>query len=171
MSPPCSLRFAAGGVGRSAGSRARLAAARRRADATPEIPLEARCALICLDQATRSFLQSSKPPRRPTSDLGEPYLWGLFTNMAPADMQVYVREISRVAKQGARVFLTAFVEERVPAVSLNPQDYVNYKCSGPLHVVRYERQFLFGVFAWEGDRVAWPFGVAPTDPSVRVSRT
>ena len=78
------------------------------------------------------------------------YLWGLFTNMAPADMQVYVREISRIAKQGARVFLTAFVEDGVPAVSLNPQDYVNYACSGPLHVVRYERQFLFGIFAEHG---------------------
>jgi SAM-dependent methyltransferase len=76
--------------------------------------------------------------------------WGLFTNMAPEDMRIYVREISRIAASGARVLLTLFVEERVPAVTINPDNYVEYKCSGPLHVVRYEREFLFSIFAEHG---------------------
>jgi SAM-dependent methyltransferase len=78
------------------------------------------------------------------------YLWGLFTNLAPEDMQIYVREISRVARPGAGVFLTAFVEEGVPAVALNPSAYVDYRCDGPLCVVRYEKNFLFEIFAKNG---------------------
>jgi len=78
------------------------------------------------------------------------YLWGLFTNFAPAAMKIYVAEISRIAKKGALVFVTAFVEEGVPPVSLNPVNYVNYPCVGPLHVVRYDRLFLLDVFAAHG---------------------
>jgi len=54
------------------------------------------------------------------------YVWGLLTNFAPDAMPIYVKEIGRIAKQEARVFLTAFVEDDVPPVSRNPSNYVNY---------------------------------------------
>ena len=78
------------------------------------------------------------------------YLWGLFTNLGPEDVQIYVREISRVARPGARVFLTAFVEEGVPAVAFNQTAYVDYSCDGRLYVVQYEKNFLFKIFAENG---------------------
>lgn len=80
-------------------------------------------------------------------------LSGVFTNMRPEDMGIYVGEISRVLKDGGRVFLTAFVETDVPAASINPCGYVDYPLSIPLHVVRYEKGFLFRTFAEHGLRV------------------
>ena len=65
-------------------------------------------------------------------------------------MPIYVAETSRILKEGGAVFLTAFVEKDVPSVSLNPEGYTNYKCGGPLHVVRYEKNFLFSTFRQHG---------------------
>ncbi len=46
-----------------------------------------------------------------------------------------------------RFFLTAFVEEGVPEVSFNPTGYVPFDCAMPLHVVRYEKRWLFSLFS------------------------
>ena len=64
--------------------------------------------------------------------------------------RIYVSEISRLLRDGGRAFLTAFVEENVPAESVNPDRYVDYECTGPLHVVRYEKDTLFSIFAEHG---------------------
>lgn len=78
------------------------------------------------------------------------YMWGVFTNMRLDDARIYVSEISRLVRDGGRVFLTAFVEKNVPAESINPQDYVDYECVVPLHVVRYDQDLLFSLFAEHG---------------------
>ena len=65
-------------------------------------------------------------------------------------MPIYVAETSRILREGGAVFLTAFVEKDVPSVSLNPDRYTNYECAGPLHVVRYEKNFLFSTFRQHG---------------------
>src|SRR5205807_5494592 len=59
------------------------------------------------------------------------YMWGVFTNMAPEHVQIYVSELSRIARDGGKVFLTAFVEDDVPEVSFNPAGYVPYDCNAP----------------------------------------
>jgi SAM-dependent methyltransferase len=81
------------------------------------------------------------------------YMWGVFTNMAPEHVQIYVSELSRIARDGGKVFLTAFVEDNVPEVSFNPTDYVPYDCSAPLVVVRYNKQWLFSLFSRHGLRI------------------
>jgi len=78
------------------------------------------------------------------------YMWGVLTNMRLKDARIYVSEISRLVRQGGRVFLTAFVEDDVPVESINPSGYVDYECTGPLTVVRYEREALFSIFARHG---------------------
>jgi len=78
------------------------------------------------------------------------YMWGVFTNMAPEHVQIYVSELSRIARDGGKVFLTAFVEDDVPEVSFNPAGYVPYDCNAPLAVVRYNRQWLFSLFSRHG---------------------
>jgi len=78
------------------------------------------------------------------------YMWGVFTNMRLSDARGYVSEISRLTRDGGRVFLTAFVEENVPAESVNPGGYVDYACNLPLHVVRYEMEVLFSIFEKHG---------------------
>ena len=78
------------------------------------------------------------------------YLWGLFTNMGPEHVRIYVSEMSRIAREGSRIFLTAFVEENVPEVSFIPKGYVQYECVKPLQCVRYSKDFLFSIFSRYG---------------------
>jgi len=78
------------------------------------------------------------------------YLWGLFTNMGPEHVRIYVSEMSRIAREGSRIFLTAFVEENVPEVSFIPKGYVPYECVKPLQCVRYSKEFLFSIFSRYG---------------------
>jgi SAM-dependent methyltransferase len=78
------------------------------------------------------------------------YLWGLFTNMKPEDVESYIREIARMLRPGGRCFLTAFAEDDVPDVTFNPTGYVPYDCNAPLVVVRYSRQWLFSKFQQHG---------------------
>jgi ubiquinone/menaquinone biosynthesis C-methylase UbiE len=102
------------------------------------------------------------------------YMWGVFTNMAPEHVQIYVSELSRIARDGGRVFLTAFVEERVPEVSYNPTDYVPYDCNYPLSVVRYNKQWLFSLFNRHGlavDDFHFHGGMFPKQSEIYLTKT
>jgi SAM-dependent methyltransferase len=81
------------------------------------------------------------------------YLWGVFTNMLPQHVEAYVREIGRILRPQGRCFLTTFVEEDVPDVTINPTGYVPYECNEPLVVVRFSRQWLFSTFHQHGLQV------------------
>jgi len=78
------------------------------------------------------------------------YMWGVFTNMRLSDARIYVSEISRLVRDGGRVFLTAFVEKDVAPESINPTGYLDYECHLPLEVVRYDQDVLFSMFAEHG---------------------
>jgi SAM-dependent methyltransferase len=73
-------------------------------------------------------------------------LWGVFTNMVPEDVQAYVAEVSRILRPGGQCFLTAFAEDDVPDVTINPANYVPYETDTPLAAVRFSRQWLFALF-------------------------
>lgn len=73
------------------------------------------------------------------------YLYSVFSHMREEDMRVYLTEFKRMLADSGRVFFTTFVEEDVPPVSINPEGYRFPRCSGPLHVVRYEKGHLFSV--------------------------
>lgn len=77
------------------------------------------------------------------------YLHSVFANLLEKDVRVYSREFARLLAPGGRVFLTMFVEEDVPSVTVNPEDYV-MPTSGPLHIVRWERGYLERLFEEEG---------------------
>jgi SAM-dependent methyltransferase len=74
------------------------------------------------------------------------YLYGLYTNLIEHEARIYAREFRRLLSPGGKVFLTAFVEEGVPPVTVNPENYVVAKCQGPCHLVRYETGHLFSIF-------------------------
>ncbi len=80
-------------------------------------------------------------------------LWGVFTNMVPQDVEAYVAEIARILRPRGRCFLTAFAEDNVPDVTINPENFVPYACDTPLTAVRYSRQWLFSTFERHGLRV------------------
>jgi len=73
------------------------------------------------------------------------YLHSVFANMSEKDVRIYTREFRRLLSPRGRVFLTAFVEEGVPPVTVNPENYV-MQCRGPLHIVRYKKGHLFSIF-------------------------
>lgn len=78
------------------------------------------------------------------------YLWGVFTNMAPYVMEVYLNDMKRMLAPNGKVFFTAFVEENVPDVSINPEGYIFEKYNSPLLVVRYEKDHIFSLISAAG---------------------
>jgi SAM-dependent methyltransferase len=80
-------------------------------------------------------------------------LWGVFTNMVPEHVEAYVPEIGRILRPQGRCFLTAFAEDDVPDVTVNPENYVPYACDEPLTCVRYSKQWLFSKFEQHGLKV------------------
>jgi SAM-dependent methyltransferase len=77
-------------------------------------------------------------------------LWGVFTNMVPEHVQAFVREIGRILRPHGQCFLTAFAEDDVPDVTLNPENYVPYAVDGPLTAVRYSKPWLISTFRQQG---------------------
>lgn len=80
------------------------------------------------------------------------YLHSIFTNMLERDIEVYCREFHRLLRPGGAVFLTGFVEEDVPAVTVNPEDY-HIKATGPFNVIRYEKEYFLSLLRKPGFEV------------------
>lgn len=66
------------------------------------------------------------------------YLYSVFSHMKWEETERYVGEFRRLLAPNGKVFLTAFVEENVPPVTVNPEEGA-MRWRGPLHCVRYER--------------------------------
>lgn len=77
------------------------------------------------------------------------YLFSVFSHTTEEDMRAYLIDFSRILDKGGKIFFTTFVEEDVPNVSINPVNY-HLKCSGPLHIVRYNKDYLFSALAEYG---------------------
>lgn len=77
------------------------------------------------------------------------YLFSVFSHTTEEDMQVYLKEFGRILDDGGKIFFTTFVEEDVPNISINPENY-RLKCAGPLHVVRYNKEYLFSLLDESG---------------------
>ncbi len=78
------------------------------------------------------------------------YLWAVFTNMDPYVMKVYLNDMKRMLSPNGKVFFTVFVEENVPDVSINPEGYIFKKYNSPLHVVRYEKNYISSLISEAG---------------------
>ncbi len=77
-----------------------------------------------------------------TSDHDGFYAFSVFSHLMDEDTAAYLGEVARLLKPGGRAFVTAFVEDGVPDVEENPRGYGPLEWSGPLHCVRFERQFF-----------------------------
>jgi SAM-dependent methyltransferase len=76
-------------------------------------------------------------------------LLSVFSHMLERDVRIYLQECKRLLKGHGRIYLTAFVEEGVPNISVNPAGYFP-RFSGPLHVVRYEKDYIFTILRDSG---------------------
>ncbi len=72
------------------------------------------------------------------------YLYSVFSHTTEEDFRTYLKDFSRILDDNGKIFFTTFVEEDVPDFSINPENY-QLKCSGPLHIVRYEKDYLFSI--------------------------
>jgi len=76
-------------------------------------------------------------------------LFSVFSHTTESDTKIYLGNFHRILKANGKVFFTTFVEDDVPDVSINPENY-RLKCSGPLHIVRYGKAYLFGLLGAMG---------------------
>ena len=68
----------------------------------------------------------------------------MFSHTTEEDFKIYLKDFSRILTQNGKVFFTTFIEDGVPNISINPKNY-RLKCRGPLHVVRYKKDYLFSI--------------------------
>lgn len=71
------------------------------------------------------------------------FLFSVFSHMEENEMCIYLKDFVRLLRPNGRVVFTTFVEENVPPFSVNPEGYIFEQCSGPLHIVRYEKNHIF----------------------------
>jgi len=69
--------------------------------------------------------------------------------MTVEDMTIYLAEIRRLLAPGGRVFLTAYLEDDVPDVCVNPPDY-RESSNTPLHRVRLNRRYFEDLLSTHG---------------------
>ena len=69
------------------------------------------------------------------------YLYSVFTHMEIDDIGVYLREFKRILAPQGKAFLTAYLEDNVPDVTVNPPEY-RQESEGPLHRMRFNREFF-----------------------------
>ena len=77
------------------------------------------------------------------------YLYSIFSHTNEEDMRIYLKDFFRILNNRGKIFMTAFVEEDVSNISINPENY-RLKCSGPLHIVRYNKDYLFSILDESG---------------------
>jgi cyclopropane fatty-acyl-phospholipid synthase-like methyltransferase len=77
------------------------------------------------------------------------YLYSVFSHTTEEDFRAYLKDFSRILDDNGKIFFTTFVEEDVPDFSINPENY-ELKCSGPLHIVRYKKDYLFSILEKHG---------------------
>jgi SAM-dependent methyltransferase len=70
------------------------------------------------------------------------HLYSVFSHMKEEDVVVYLNEFHRVMKPSGKLFFTAFLEENVPPMTINPENYRMNWDNTPLHCVRYNRSYL-----------------------------
>ena len=77
------------------------------------------------------------------------FLNSVFSHMVTKDIEFYLDEFSRVMQPGGVLYVTGFVEENVPEMEENPEDYISEN-HGALFRVRYQKEFYLKLFTDRG---------------------
>lgn len=70
------------------------------------------------------------------------FLYSVFSHMTEGDIRVYLKEFQRLLVLDGSIFLTGFIEEGVPKMTINPDNYRRPDWKGPLHCVRYDKAYF-----------------------------
>lgn len=73
------------------------------------------------------------------------YLYSVFSHLLEDDIRTYLLEFSRLLNKNGNLFLTGFIEEGVPHISINPKNYGPNQ-NTPLHCVRYDKNYFEEIF-------------------------
>jgi SAM-dependent methyltransferase len=80
------------------------------------------------------------------------YLGSVFTHMVMEDIKIYLKDIKRILNPSGVIFLTAFIEDNVSDVTINPKNsLMNY--SGPLHCVQYNKNYFISMLENSGFKI------------------
>jgi SAM-dependent methyltransferase len=99
----------------------------------------------------RAFQQQRLPLGADTFDIG--YSYSVFSHLNAQDSRSAFRELRRLLLTGSFLVLTAFVEDDVRGVVVNPTGYGRVHWRGPLHCVLYQRSIFEGLAKDEGFQV------------------
>ena len=69
------------------------------------------------------------------------YLYSVFSHMIADDIKVYLREFDWLLREKGGIFMTVFVEDGVPDMTINPKPYI-VKGNSALAIVRYNKEFF-----------------------------
>ncbi|WP_265200701.1 class I SAM-dependent methyltransferase [Aureitalea sp. L0-47] len=99
------------------------------------------------------------------------FLNSVFSHMLTDDVLFYIEEFQAVLKANGILYVTAFVEEKVPDCEENPKNYLG-ESVGKLHRVRFEKQFFLNLFEENGFKVEIfaPQHISRTKQSVIIAR-
>jgi SAM-dependent methyltransferase len=81
------------------------------------------------------------------------YMSGVSTHLDADEHRVYLNEFRRLLRPRGSLYLTAFVEDRIPKVTVNPEGYLGCEWSGPRNCIRYERAFFVSLLEDAGLRI------------------
>lgn len=90
------------------------------------------------------------------------YAYSVFSHMESGDIDRYLAELRRVLRPDGSAFVTLFVADDVPEVSINPAAGT-LAWQGPLHCVRYRRAFIETRIRDAGFTIARVAGGVETD--------
>jgi SAM-dependent methyltransferase len=77
------------------------------------------------------------------------YLQSVLPNSVDWEIRIFAKEYFRLLKPGGILFLTDFIEENVPDMTENPENYV-MKCTYPRQIVRFEKNYFLKIFTDAG---------------------
>ncbi len=77
------------------------------------------------------------------------YLNSVLPNSIDWEIRLFAREFFRLLKPGGTLFVTDFIEEDVPDMTENPENYV-MECTYPRQIVRFEKNYFLELFTRQG---------------------
>jgi SAM-dependent methyltransferase len=77
------------------------------------------------------------------------YLQSVLPNSVDWEIRIFAKEYFRLLKPGGILFLTDFIEENVPDMTENPDNYI-MKCTYPRQIVRFEKNYFLKMFTDAG---------------------
>lgn len=81
------------------------------------------------------------------------YLNSVLPNNIDSEIKIYANEFYRLLKPGGKLFLTTFIEENVPPMTENPDNYVMI-CTYPRQIVRFEKNYFTSLFTNAGFKLS-----------------